>query len=301
MNHWHVLGVGSIGCLFAHALARAGGNVTLVRRSAATTRDTVTVESAADTRSALCHTVDAGTCGDISHLLVTTKAYDALDAVASIAHRLLPGASIVLMVNGMGLGEALTQTYPALRIYCGTTTEGAYRKGDLHIFHAGRGTTLMGRQELDAPPAWFSDYTGAIEPCAWEPDISSALWHKLAVNCVINPLTAIHRCNNGALAEGELREQVDLLCREVAQVSYAAGYTRSAQTIYADATNVIESTAANRSSMRQDVEAGRRTEIEFITGYLLQRAHEHGIGAPLNRKLMEQVLARTPSKRGKSV
>ena len=294
MSHWHVLGAGSIGCLFANALARAGSEVTLVLRQAATTSANVTVESASGTETTLCKTVDASSCGDISHALVTTKAYDVTDAVASIANRLTPDANVLLMVNGMGLNEALASTYPTLKLYCGTTTEGAFTKGSLHIFHAGRGNTLLGMRAATAPPPWFSDYADAIEPCAWERDIESALWHKLAVNCVINPLTAIHRCNNGALAEGELREQVDVLCREVAQVSYASGYTRTAQTIHTEALKVIAGTAANRSSMRQDVEAGRRTEVEFITGYLLQRAEEHGIGAPLNRDLMRQVLAQHP-------
>ncbi|NND68455.1 MAG: 2-dehydropantoate 2-reductase, partial [Halioglobus sp.] len=183
----------------------------------------------------------------------------------------------------------LSAAHPALDIYCGTTTEGAYRTGDLHIHHAGRGNTLIGQQGRQEPPGWFSDYSHAIEPCIWEPDIDSALWHKLAVNCVINPLTAVHRCDNGALAEGELREQVEQLCAEVAQVSYAAGYTRTAQNILQDALNVIAATATNRSSMRQDVEAGRPTEIDFITGYLLQRAQEHGIAAPLNNALMHKV------------
>ena len=96
------------------------------------------------------------------------------------------------------------------------------------------------------------------------------------------------------LAGGELREQVDVLCREVAQVSYAAGYTRTAQTISEEALRVITDTADNRSSMRQDVEAGRPTEIAFITGHLLQRASELGIPAPVNRELLAAVTRLTP-------
>lgn len=289
--HWHVLGAGAIGCLFAHALQRTGSEVTLVLKSALASSAEVTVDSDSGSNSVTCNTVDAGTCGQISHLLVTTKAYDVADAVASVAAGLNAQASVLLMVNGMGLKEALAEAHPILNIYCGTTTEGAYRKGDLHIHHAGRGNTLIGQQGSPEPPGWFGDYTRAIEPCTWEPDIDSALWQKLAVNCVINPLTAIYRCNNGALAEGELREQVKKLCQEVAQVSYAAGYTHTAQSIEQDAFKVIEGTAANRSSMRQDVEAGRPTEIEFITGHLLARAEEHGIAAPLHRALLRKVLA----------
>ncbi len=289
MSRWHVLGAGAMGCLFAHALTRAGSEVTLVRKHAPRARATVTVEGADGTESVTCATVTAKSCGSVAHLLVTTKAYDVANAVASVADHLQGNASVLLMINGMGLAEALARSYPALDIYCGTTTEGAYRKGDLHIRHAGRGSTTVGQEGRPEPPAWFGDFAGAVEACHWEPDIDSALWHKLAVNCVINPLTAVHRCRNGALAEGELREQVTQLCREVAQVSYAAGYTRTAQNIEADALRVIAATAANRSSMLQDALAGRPTEIDFITGHLLERAGEHGIAAPLNNALLREV------------
>jgi len=129
-----------------------------------------------------------------------------------------------------------------------------------------------------------------VEDCHWDADIDSALWHKLAINCAINPLTAVHGCVNGELAEQPgLAAQVAGLCREISQVSYAAGYTATAQRIAQTAMDVIRATASNQSSMLQDVEAGRQTEINYITGYLLKVADAHGIPAPMNAALYEKV------------
>ena len=53
----------------------------------------------------------------------------------------------------------------------------------------------------------------------------------------------------------------------------------------------IENTAQNRSSMLQDVLAGRKTEIEFINGHMLRTARRLDVDAPLNQELLQEVIA----------
>ena len=186
---------------------------------------------------------------------------------------------------------------PAARIFAGTTTEGAYRIAPLHIRHAGRGTTRLGPLDTgQGPPCtaqpapWFGDWQGSELDCTWEAHIEAALWQKLAVNCIINPLTAVHRCRNGELASRpELAAEVEALCREVMQVSYAAGFTGTAQQLDRDVAAVIAGTAGNRSSMLEDVTRARETEIDYITGYLLRVADKHGIVAPRTREMYRRV------------
>ena len=283
-----------MGCLYAHALQRSGCQTTLVMRRGVQQKSLPLVVERGGTRSA--QQVRVITPDDpevISHLLVTTKAYDVCAAVAGIAH-LLPQYSVVLLlVNGMGLAEQLGEDWPQLDIFCGTSTEGAYTIAPQHIHHAGRGTTRIGREGQQQPASWFEQWAAAIKPCTWDMHIKAALWSKLAVNCIINPLTAIHGCANGALAQRrELAAEVAALCDEVALISRAAGYAEVAATLQQNVTDVITGTAGNRSSMLQDVERGRRTEIDYITGYLLQVAEQHGIDAPHNRALLESVKKR---------
>tara|TARA_R110000823_G_scaffold91174_6_gene201161 strand:- start:4347 stop:5261 length:915 start_codon:yes stop_codon:yes gene_type:complete len=289
---WHVLGGGAIGCLFADYLSAGGCELTVITREGAD-HAPVSVERVGpggpERRQLPVAFSTAGACGPISHLLISTKAYDVVPALAGVSH-CLGDTVALLMVNGMGIAEVLAQEYPQLAVFCATTTEGAYRRDRYHVQHAGRGETRIGGRRLAQPPPWFGQWARSVPECHWESDIEAALWGKLAVNCVINPLTALYGCPNGALAERpELARQVERLCREVSQVSYAAGFTRTARTIGQSVAQVIANTAENRSSMLQDVEAGRPTEIDYISGYLLETARQHGVPARHNRELMQKV------------
>jgi 2-dehydropantoate 2-reductase len=289
--HWHVLGAGAMGCLYAHALQRGGCQATLLVRAGAPVQSLTVVVEHEGARSELqLAAITPQSTASISHLLVTTKAYDARAAVSSVAHLLREGCDVVLLVNGMGLAEQIACDLPHLAIHSGTTTEGAYTITARHIVHAGRGETRIGRHGQRAPAPWFEAWARAIVPSVWEPEIETALWAKLAVNCVINPLTAVNRCCNGELARRpEFATQVGALSEEVARVSRAAGFGAVADSLHASVAGVIAGTANNRSSMLQDVLARRQTEIDYINGYLLQVADRLGIDAPLNRTLLENI------------
>jgi 2-dehydropantoate 2-reductase len=124
-------------------------------------------------------------------------------------------------------------------------------------------------------------------------NIHQALWKKLAVNCAINPLTALHGCANGELlTQPALRCEFDAVCAELAVILAGLGHADIAPGIAEEAARVARATAANRSSMRQDLEAGRETEIAFITGFLCERAREAGLPCPLNEALFAAVRAR---------
>ncbi|CAA0109631.1 2-dehydropantoate 2-reductase [Halioglobus japonicus] len=294
--HWHVLGAGAIGCLFAQGLHRSGSTTTLVMRRGVTVRSLpVVVEHDGQRCEQHLPVITPDDTAEISHLLITTKAYDVHSAVSGIAKLLSDNCVVLLLVNGLGLAEKLRADYPHLDVFCGTTTEGAYQLSAQHIQHAGRGETRVGRAGQDTPPAWFEGFARATDACVWDSDIDSALWSKLAVNCIINPLTAVSGCRNGELARSsELSAQVEALCSEVADISRAAGFDNIAEKLRPAVSAVIAGTADNRSSMLQDIERGRQTEIDYITGYLLKIAEQHGIQAPKNRSLLERIRNRAP-------
>lgn len=288
--HWHVLGAGAIGCLFAAGLQRAGVAVTIIPRE--TTADSLTfhLEQQGVTRQLHFDSSPAADSTRITHLLVTTKAYDAVEAVTSVRHRLDRDSQVLLLVNGMGFAEQLTERFSWLSPFYGTTTEGAYRLSPNHVRHAGHGSTRVGRKDLAAAPEWFRQWRRASEDCRWETQIELALWEKLAINCAINPLTALHECRNGELdTRPELRREVDILCEEIARVSEAAGFPSVARDLRLRVGEVISGTANNHSSMLQDLRAGRRSEIDYITGYLLQTAARLGIETPANQTLFDKI------------
>jgi 2-dehydropantoate 2-reductase len=288
---WHILGAGALGCLFASALAQAGCPATLLLRPGCReTRTAVTVEREGVISRLELPVSTAAADGLISHLLVTTKAQDVHEAVLSVAHRLDASSQVLLLVNGLGFDARLRAEVAAPQYFYGTTTEGAYRLGPRHICHAGRGVTRIGQAGRVAAPDWFSQWAQAVDPSVWDPQIDESLWLKLAINCAINPLSALQRCRNGELASPQLAPRVRALCEEIMRVSAAAGFGGVTADLTGQVMAVIRATAGNRSSMLQDVLAGRPTEIEYITGHLLRVARQLGVAVPHNEAVYRSIL-----------
>ena len=169
-----------------------------------------------------------------------------------------------------------------------TTTHAARRDGNI-IVHVASGVTHIGpARDEDGDYSYLADTLQTVLPdVAWHNNIRPQLWRKLAVNCVINPLTALWDCPNGELKHHP--QEVATLCAEVASVIEREGLHTSADDLRYYVEQVIDSTAENISSMLQDVRALRHTEIDYITGYLLKRARAHGITVPENARLYDLV------------
>jgi 2-dehydropantoate 2-reductase len=291
-THWYVLGAGAIGCLFAHKLQIAACPTTLLTRQPRGAKSTtVKIEAAGILTSVEMELSAAADEDPIAFLLVTTKAQDVCSAVQSVAHRLDRSSQVLLMTNGLGFSNELRATLPHLNIFCGTTTEGAYRLGKQHIRHAGHGLTRIGHPESSTQAEWFEEWAQAVHPSIWDSQIDRSLWLKLAINCAINPLTALHDCCNGELAKAPLANHVQALCKEIMAVSVAAGFAAVTKDLPKQVAEVIRTTADNRSSMSQDVTIGRATEIEYITGHLLRIAKIHGIAVDQNAALYRSIVS----------
>jgi 2-dehydropantoate 2-reductase len=290
IKQWHILGAGAIGRLFACKLARMNLEPHLVLRHGPRGSYSQQLRLGGETSRFDLPSlgVDQLRAGEVPGLLVTTKANDAAQAVTAIADALAPGAPVILLHNGMGVLEQLSSGFPGMNLLAATTTEGAWLDGEV-LVHAGQGETVVGQQQQPAPE-WFAPFADSRERFRWTADIDAALWKKLLINCAINPLTAVNRCANGALAKDPaLREQVRDLCRELAAVSRARGQDLEDEQVFGWTLDVIERTAANQSSMLQDVLQDRETEIRYITGYLVAEASRLGVPCPLNEGLLAQL------------
>jgi len=111
------------------------------------------------------------------------------------------------------------------------------------------------------------------------------LWEKLAVNAAINPVTALARVENGALRSGGLADLARTAAAETAAVARADGVDLPTDRARAAVDAVVRETARNRSSMHRDVARERRTEIDAINGYVVDRAAARDTPVPVNRTL----------------
>ncbi len=219
-------------------------------------------------------------------LLVTLKAWQVSDAVKALAATLPASSPVLLLHNGMGTIDELKIIHQPLLM--ATTTHAARRDGNIIVHVAGGVTHIGPARAQDGDYSYLADTLQDVLPdVAWHNHIRPQLWRKLAVNCVINPLTALWNCPNGELKNHQ--QLVATLCAEVASVVEREGLHTSADDLRYYVDQVIESTAENISSMLQDVRAQRHTEIDYITGYLLKRARAHGISVPENARLYDMV------------
>ncbi|XVO86373.1 putative 2-dehydropantoate 2-reductase [Pseudomonas palleroniana] len=288
---WHILGAGSLGTLWAARLARAGLPVRLILRDDARLASywagpglTLVEQGIAHTYPVIGETPDSPE--PIHRLLVACKAYDAQSAVAQLQHRLVPDAELVLLQNGLGSQDAVAAQLPQARCIFASSTEGAFRDGDWRVVFAGHGYTWLGDAAHPTPPLWLDDLHAAGIPHEWSTAILTRLWRKLALNCAINPLTVLYQCRNGGLQSHQC--EVATLCAELTELLECSGQPAAAEDLHSEVERVIQATAANYSSMYQDVANRRRTEISYLLGYACEAAARHQLALPH----LQQVQAR---------
>ncbi len=299
---WHILGAGAIGSLFAERFIDAGIACCLLLRDESQRRlfarrgNRLLIQRPPQARAL---TLDAETAQSadtpITHLLVTTKAYDSQRAVAALQPRLAPAAQIVLLQNGLGHQQALAALLAPRQVWAAITTCGAHRNAPFEVTPAGAGTTTLGligdsaSRRHTLPEGW----EGLGADILIHDDITRALWQKLAINAAINPLTALHACRNGELLSPPRRQQLSALCREIEQIASACGQALFERPLLEAVTAVADATGSNFSSMLQDIRANRPTEIAQITGFLCAQAEQNGLQAPLNQALLQQIQRQT--------
>ncbi|WP_434679887.1 putative 2-dehydropantoate 2-reductase [Pseudomonas sp. R1-18] len=292
---WHVLGAGSLGTLWATRLVRAGLTVRLILRderrlqayNAAGGCLTLVERDVAQPFAITAQTPDYAE--PVGRLLVACKAYDAEQAVAALAPRLTVGAEVILLQNGLGSQDAVAARVPQARCIFASSTEGAFREADWRVVFAGHGYTWLGDPADPTPPSFLR----ALHACGiaheWTPDILTRLWRKLALNCAINPLTVLHQCRNGGLTDHHC--EVATLCAELAELLTCCGQPAAALDLNNEVQRVIQATAANYSSMYQDVAHGRRTEISYLLGYACATAQRHQCPVPHLQQLQTRLTA----------
>ena len=286
--HWHILGAGSMGCLWAYYLQKTGHTVTLVCRQPPA-MPTLTLIRDGHHHSTNMALVTPQQADAIDNLLVCVKAPQTADALAAIAHAITPRTTLVLLQNGMGHHALAAQQFPANPLYCAVTTEAALRMQPLTVEHTGAGITQLGALSRNLDKQLLNKLHCELQT-RQHPDIHTAMWQKLVVNCCINPLTVIYDCKNGELADNFMAQmQISDIINECRAVAAASGHEKTLATIDKQVRDVIMLTADNSSSMRQDLHHGRQTEIDYLNGYIAHLGEQLGIATPVNRQMYHQI------------
>lgn len=260
-----ILGMGAIGHVVARALE---GRVDLVRVDR--------------TRSPLVpgeRPVDAA--------VVCVKTYGTGWAAEAAGRVLSPDGVAVTIQNGLGNYEVLSARLGVDRISVGAIYVGARLLPDGSLFATGAGRVELGRPRSGAAAARLEELASTLAEGGMSVSVVDdpwpSVWRKLSVNAAMNPTTAIFRLTNGELLDHPAARPIsDELARETARVATAAGVPFPEDEAIAAWRDVAAKLGANRSSMLQDLEAGKRTEIDAINGAVAREGHRVGVAAPLN-------------------
>ena len=291
-ERWHVLGVGAIGGLFACRLQSGGADVTLLTKKGEQPSRELILKSGQEQRFQFPQQNLAIGQEPIEYLLVCTKAWAVESAIEAIAPRLSATSVVVLLCNGMGLADAVAPLIGEAQLVVGSTTSGCRRSKQGELIVSGEGRTQLGSLDTGLAPTWLSPWHRGVPDFEWETDIRSVLLAKVALNAVINPLTALHGVTNGELLQPPLQAIIENVIEEVQSVLVSADATEIASALPAQVRAVCDSTAANHSSMRVDLEGGTQTEIDAIVGWLLSSLTPHPPATPVLSELYEAVKER---------
>ena len=295
-----IVGAGAIGLTLGAALAKAHDVLVLAHRPATAellAREGIAVTGETEVKHVRVHaTAEPARFADREAVLVAVKAYATTEALVPLRGVLPPHALVASVQNGIDNAALARAALPENRVIAGSTMQGAISLGEGRVRVVNRGETTFARDDHALPTSFdlAHAFVAAGLGARVADDVEAVLWRKLIVNAALNPLGALAARTNGAVAtDPDLAPLAQILAAEAADVAAAEGIDVGDpwETVEAAA----RASAANRNSMLQDLDAGRPTEIDAISGALLRRAREHGIAVPLTETVLRLVRGRERS------
>jgi 2-dehydropantoate 2-reductase len=290
-----VVGAGAMGSLFGAMLAEAGNEVWLydvwAEHVQTINKNGLTIEREGQPRTlSIKATTDPKQIGQAQLVIIFVKSTHTASAAETARKLAGSDGAVMTLQNGMGNADILSEFIEPERVLAGTTSHGATMLGPGSIRHAGIGATTIGAwaeteqgRERARKLSDFFTKTG-IETEAVD-DVRSVLWNKLLINIGINAITALTTIKNGQILDLEITRKLSRNAVEEAMKIAGEMNIKVREDAVDHVYAVAEATAVNRSSMGQDVDNKRQTEIRTINGFIVRQAKRLGLKAPVNETL----------------
>lgn len=291
-----IVGQGAIGLLWYHQLSKNSNNRVSLLCSARITSLPPEIlftdlENQTTTTPLTLANNTALSTADV--ILFCVKSYQISAALTSIINHINAKTTLIFCHNGMGaVNHLATLSQPC---YALLTTHGSKIITPFHAQHTGLGHNDLGlinsslNTEVELEEQIVNTLAIALPSLTLSDNIKAKQWLKLAVNCVINPITAIDNVNNGQLLSEKYTTLIEQLLKEVIAVAACEDIRFDFNELKAKVLLVARKTAENCSSMRSDVLHQRPTEIDYINGYIVKLAKNNKISVPKNEKMVRQV------------
>src|SRR5450759_3514359 len=291
-----VMGAGAVGCYFGGMLARAGHEVVLIARphhveaiaGAGLRMETKTF----DEQVHLTASSEPSAVQGAKLVLFCVKSLDTESAGAQIQPHLAPDALVLTLQNGVDNADRLRTVLTGTTVAAAVVYVATEMAGPGHVKHHGRGELVI--EPCSASEAVAQALIAAGVPTEISSNVRGALWAKLILNCAYNAVSAIAQLPYGKTVAGE---GITDVMRDVVAESLAVAQLEGVQVagdVHAVVAQLADSMPGQYSSTAQDLARGKRSEIDYLNGLIVQRGAALRIATSANRvlwalvKLMEE-------------
>jgi len=234
-------------------------------------------------------------------LIVFTKAMDTDAMLASCENLIGKGTLVLTLQNGLGNIETLEKYVPRDRVIAGVTTFGTELLGPGKIQALGSGsvqiTQVDGKETKE-----IQQIAKIMNEAGMNAEVSAdaliSIWNKVAFNCVLNTLcTLMHDTVRAVGSYSQINKVIEDIVGEIILVAEKEGVRLDKEEITNMITEVFDPRMSGNHlpSMVQDMENGRKTEIDYLNGAIVRKGEQYGIPVPVNRmithliKMMEEI------------
>jgi len=287
-----VVGAGAVGGYFGGMLARAGAPVTFIGRATFVEAvkanglflDTLQFQEGVRVKAS----TELSAVHGAEMVLFCVKTTDNATTARALAALLAPRALVLSLQNGVDNVEQIRaaaeiDALPAVVYVAASVPEPG------RVKHVGRGDLVVG-PENEHTREIAAVFSRAGVPCRISENIEGELWTKLVWNCALNAISALGRAKYGRItASADVWKVVETVVYEVLAVARAANIhppgLEDPQAALAGALKIATSMSEALSSTGQDLNRGKRTEIDSLNGFIARRGAELGVPTPVNQAL----------------
>jgi len=298
-NKIYVLGAGAVGCYFGGMLARARKDVTLIARpnrvnainqhglemDCKSFQEVVPIKASSDLKS----------LADADLILLSVKSPDTEQIIQEIASTIPSQAVVVSLQNGVTNVDIATK-HLKNPIYAAVVYVAAGMIGDRTMKHHGRGELYIGSlqgvtsDDQQRLMAVCEAFESAGVPCSIAANLKKDMWLKFLVNCSFNAISGIGQMAYGEMVRiPEIVQQIENLTQEFLTIATKEGVSISLEEAKEANALIANTMVTQRSSTAQDLVRGKKTEIDFLNGYIVDLGKKHGIPVPYSETIVAMV------------
>lgn len=287
------IGSGAIGSLFGGLLKKGGADVLLIGRQnhvEAIRKNGLFISGIDEFNIRIDASSNPLDAKGSDIFVITTKAYDTRKALLDIMPILNENAVVMSLQNGAGNIEEISRLVEKQNIVGAVTSMGAFLEKPGKVQFRGKGNTIIGALSKENKNAKeiVNIFNGARIKAQFTNDIKSEIWSKVIINTAINALASIFDAENGILLDENLIEIVKEITTEGKKILQKDG-VNIPEDIFEKTVDVIKNTSNNINSTLSDLRKGNRTEIDYISGKVIELGDKLSLPVPYNKSLLNMI------------